>query len=235
MYAESVKAKHGSLDPQTRRILEVYIPSFSVCALIGVTIYISTDAVQTIRNKGEGGDPVNVLFLFAFAGANMFVDIVSGIMFYLRGKSALGGQYIAPLRSVSFSLIDEHNNHSHVHDFTSPTGPEGGNKNSHKSFYLPNLNMISALTHVGSDTMRTTAVFVAAILATVTGLNGDVCDATAALVVSCTIVIAVIPLCSEIYGAATRDLPANYIPAHEHPDDHVHVESRLSNSGNSRL
>eukprot|EP00981_Chlorochromonas_danica_P002628 scaffold505_cov245-Ochromonas_danica.AAC.5 len=29
MYAEHVKAKHGGLDINTRRILEVYIPSFS--------------------------------------------------------------------------------------------------------------------------------------------------------------------------------------------------------------
>ena len=62
--------------------------------------------------------------------------------------------------------------------------------------------MISALTHVGGDTMRTMSVFFAAVIATA-GQPSSLCDAWAAIVVSFTICIAVIPLVNEIYKAAT--------------------------------
>jgi Co/Zn/Cd efflux system component len=41
MYAENVKARFGSIDRTTRLIIEVYIPSFSVTALMGVSIYVA--------------------------------------------------------------------------------------------------------------------------------------------------------------------------------------------------
>ena len=47
-----------------------------------------------------------------------------------------------------------------------------------------NVNMASAFTHVGADTMRTAAVFIAALVSTVTGASGSACDAWAAIVVS---------------------------------------------------
>ena len=59
--------------------------------------------------------------------------------------------------------------------------------------------MLSALTHVGSDTLRTTAEIVAACIAIFGGYPSGQCDAWAAVVVSGTIVLAVIPLCKEIY------------------------------------
>lgn len=45
-----------------------------------------------------------------------------------------------------------------------------------------NLNMLSAFTHVGGDTMRTFAVFLAAVIATTTDVSGAECDAWAAVV-----------------------------------------------------
>jgi Co/Zn/Cd efflux system component len=42
MYAENVKARFGSIDRNTRLVIEVYIPSFSVVALMGVSIYVAT-------------------------------------------------------------------------------------------------------------------------------------------------------------------------------------------------
>jgi len=50
-----------------------------------------------------------------------------------------------------------------------------------------NVNMASAFTHVGADTMRTAAVFIAALVSTTTGASGSACDAWAAIVVSLSI------------------------------------------------
>jgi len=173
MYAEYVKGQGRVIDERTRFIMEVYVPSFSVAALIGVTIYITIDAVQTIESGGEDDD-VDVLFLYGFAAANMLVDIISSMMFYCRGKGVLKN----PSLRFSVTMQDEE-----------PTN---------------NLNMISALTHVGGDTLRTLSVFIAAVVATTTTVSGALCDAWAAVVVSFTICIAVCPLIKEIYAAATR-------------------------------
>jgi Co/Zn/Cd efflux system component len=159
-----------------------------VTALVAVTIYISVDAISVIKEHGKEGDEVNIIFLYAFAAGNFFVDLISSIMFYLRGKDALVNVHDtlhAPLRTFSLdrSSID-----------------------MGKRSLLPNLNMISALTHVGSDTLRTASVFIAALIATFGKQNGNLCDAWAAVVVSITIFAAIIPLCTEIYKAATTDI-----------------------------
>lgn len=180
MYAERVKAKQGTIDPATRRILEVYVPTFSICALLGVTGWITSDAIKVIMN-GDDGDDVNVAFLFGFASANFVIDVISSILFYTRKDSVLKDE---PLHTFSMD------------------------RNSiawSKKPLLPNLNMISALTHVGSDTMRTCSVFIAAMIATVGHQSSSLCDAWAAVVVSITIVLAVIPLIKEIVNVAMKD------------------------------
>lgn len=89
-----------------------------------------------------------------------------------------------------------HTNHQHV----------GGRKS--------NLNMLSAFSHVLGDTFRTLSTFSAAIISTLSGIDGDICDAWAAIVVSITIVL----LCSlllweikdaalEIWNEDCRDVP----------------------------
>lgn len=284
MYAESVKAKQGFLDGRTRYLLEVYIPSFSVMALLGVTIYIMTDAVQVIRNHGDdGGEEVSVVFLYAFSCGNFAVDVFSSLMFYLRGADGLknyhtvvhithgpdsldssshhpldpeqGGaaaragaatvphdHYVPPLRAHSLDERTERFIHDsettlHAHQqekmkrhgasataapVAAPAAAKAGTNNgsSYQHGETPsrsmsmtavrkirnNLNMLSALTHVGSDTMRTLSVFIAAVIASSTGYSGNLCDAWAAVVVSITIFGAVIPLCAEIYKAATHPL-----------------------------
>jgi len=51
-------------------------------------------------------------------------------------------------------------------------------------------------------------VFIAALITTVSGANGNLCDAWAAIVVSITIIFAVIPLCNEIYKASGERIEA---------------------------
>lgn len=51
-------------------------------------------------------------------------------------------------------------------------------------------------------------MFIAALITTVSGANGNLCDAWAAIVVSITIIFAVIPLCNEIYKASGERIEA---------------------------
>jgi Co/Zn/Cd efflux system component len=179
MYSEYVKRKYGRLDDTTRFVLEVGIPSFSVLALLGVTAWITYDAILVIRNPEDGS--VNVLFLFGFASANALVDIICSLLFFLRRKDVLLNVSTGVPGSVPS-----------VSKFPSDVDP----------VQSVNLNMASALTHVCGDTLRTTALFLAALIATVTDISGAVCDAWAAVVVTVTILFIVIPLSSEIYRHA---------------------------------
>jgi Co/Zn/Cd efflux system component len=67
----------------------------------------------------------------------------------------------------------------------------GGNADANNK---KNLNMMSAFTHIMGDTLRTVSMLLAALVATITGIDGDICDAWAALVVSLTILV----LCASL-------------------------------------
>lgn len=57
-----------------------------------------------------------------------------------------------------------------------------------------NINMMSAFVHILGDTLRTIAIFLAAFVSTVTGIDGDICDAWAAILVSGSILVICWPL-----------------------------------------
>jgi Co/Zn/Cd efflux system component len=76
---------------------------------------------------------------------------------------------------------------------TTPTASPGDKKN---------LNMMSAFTHVLGDTLRTISVFLAALVSTLTGIDGDICDAWAAIIVAVTIVALSAHIMLEIRKAA---------------------------------
>ena len=218
MYAERVKSrsKNGQIDKTTRFLIEALVPMISVSALIGVSIYITIEAVDIIQAYKDGSqskddDQVNVLFLYGFAGANLLVDLLSAFMFYKKGESVFHDpndvMYIRK-RSTSISksidrtrskskegraaaaLLFLHGGHTHSTD-------QAGERNPIKK----NLNMISAFTHVWCDTLRTISVFVAAIVASTTTVSSTLCDAWASIAVSITIFLFIIPLLSEIYQA----------------------------------
>jgi Co/Zn/Cd efflux system component len=214
MYAERVKsrAKDGEIDKQTKLYIEVLVPMISVGALIGVSIYITIEAVSIIRAYQDGSqssddEQVNVFFLYGFAGANLLVDIISAYMFYKRGRSAFQDPHdILYIRKRSMSIsqsIDRTRSkskegaigllHHHIHASDDAPGED--------SVFKRNLNMISAFTHVWCDTLRTLSVFVAAIIVSVLKLPSTLCDAWASIVVSFTIFLFIIPLLREIYLA----------------------------------
>ena len=188
LYAEHVKETRGRIDESTRMLLEVYVPTLSVAALIGVSTYVTIDAIDVVVNPPEDDD-VDVIFLFAFAGANMAVDIICALCFSMLGSNViyqknchtfstdeLAPRHIEFLKDESISPVDQ----------------------------KKNLNMISALTHVSGDTLRTLSVFIAALFATFSDFSGAQCDAWAAIVVTATIFGIVIPLVKEIYLALIK-------------------------------
>lgn len=176
MYAEKLKQQGRALDERTRLILEVYIPGFSVTCLLAVTGWITSDAVTVIMNGGDD-EEVDVAFLYGFAVGNFVVDVISSYLFYMRGEDVLLS------RTYGYSADGD--------------DPDSAAK-------VANLNMISALTHVGGDTMRTLSVFFAAVIATATTIKSSLLDAWAAIIVTITIVIAVIPLIKEIITATHK-------------------------------
>lgn len=95
------------------------------------------------------------------------------------------GYNAAPTESEESQDHDDHHHHHHHHH-----GPK------------KNLNMMSAFTHVIGDMMRTFAMFAAALISSLTGMEGDKCDAWASLVVAGTIVLLCASLISEIATAA---------------------------------
>ncbi|RYH15781.1 hypothetical protein EON65_31130 [archaeon] len=189
LYAEHVKEQDGILSRNTRVIIEVIIPSFSVLALLAVTAYITSDAIATISHPQSGDNGNLIIFMYAFASGNMLVDIISILMFYLRGKSG----FLSAFRHINNEEDDSKSTPSENIMITS------------------NLNMVSALTHLGSDSLRTSAVFIAAVLSSIFHLNPDHCDAWAALVVSFTIAMACVPLCREICIARRECREGEYL------------------------
>lgn len=134
---ERVKLKGHELSKREKFILEVGIPTFSVCALLGITGYITSEAVGVIMDGGEDDD-LSIVILYSFASVNMVIDIVSFLMFYYRRKTVF-----------SDNKIEE----EEIRRST-------------------NLNMISAFTHVGGDTLRTISLFLVAIIATFSSVPG---------------------------------------------------------------
>jgi Co/Zn/Cd efflux system component len=176
MWAERTKAKYGDLDKSTRYYLEVYIPTFSICGLLAVTVWIASEAVQTVMDPEDDGEEVDIIFLYAFAGVNMLIDIISTFFFYQSRDTVFLHTRISRMSRIS------------------GTNPSG-------AVTSLNLNMYSAFTHVGGDTFRTLSVLICAVIAATTNFSSTLCDAWAAIAVTLSICALVVPLMSEIYKA----------------------------------
>lgn len=184
--------------------LQVYVPTFSVTALLGVTAYVTVGAVHDILYKPEDDD-VNIYIMYGFAAANTVVDIISVYMFYRMGEAAFFQDKHALTR-------DEQQGEASGGNYSVEEGAGRGDEDvvgeaAPRSVVVgveKNLNMISAFTHVGGDSLRTVSIFVAAIVANVKLGAPYLCDAWAAVIVTVTIVLMVIPLINEIFKAYSR-------------------------------
>lgn len=191
MQAERIKSREGYIPLETKMALEVWVPSFSVAALLGVTAYVTVGSVHDILYEPEDDD-VKIDVMYGFAIANALVDVISIYMFWVKGTEVF--------RQDAHGLAVQED--THLEDASEGVvAGEAGPVRSVVTGTEKNLNMISAFTHVGGDTMRTFSIFFAALIASAGGGPAYLCDAWAAAVVTLTIIIMVIPLIKEIWGA----------------------------------
>jgi len=262
IYGERIKAKYGFLDKKTRLRLNVWIPLWSVLALVGISAWICSEAIEIIVADFNGDnvdedDDVDVNFMFGFAGANFLIDIVSAKLFlgghdgHNHGHSH-GARFYEqePLKSsrlksachvckvvehrfrASFSSIDGGQKSKSMDGKPSSNNTRSNSRGSQKSHDCHdceadssedsilqrsklegeekdeklNLNMMSAFMHAFGDTMRTLSTLCAALVASVTTIRGDSCDAWACIICAVTVILLVIPLLAEIRKAYREEL-----------------------------
>lgn len=138
--------------------------------------------------------------------ANFVVDIVSSCMFAYRGSAAFSADdsqmYLAVPDSETVDCEEQQQSQTQAEGEKRIKWQASEDDSSGLQSKL-NLNMCSALTHLGGDTLRTSSVFIAAIVAASSRAPVNLCDAWAAVVVSITTVVLVIPLIYHIYVAAS--------------------------------
>eukprot|EP00607_Mallomonas_marina_P010207 CAMPEP_0182422336 /NCGR_PEP_ID=MMETSP1167-20130531/7988_1 /TAXON_ID=2988 /ORGANISM="Mallomonas Sp, Strain CCMP3275" /LENGTH=277 /DNA_ID=CAMNT_0024600303 /DNA_START=282 /DNA_END=1115 /DNA_ORIENTATION=+ len=194
LYAENLRSKYGHVSQNMSMLLEVGIPSLSVSLLLAVTTYITWGAAQILMAGNQEEENVDVLFLYGFSSANFVVDMVCTAVVLYRGKE------------IMYHSNDQHSLITRVNSSSSITEPSADPSELSAEDNKPkrNLNMISAITHVGGDTLRTSSMFIAALVSTITGVAGDIVDAWAAIIVTITIITIILPLCREIRSAYLR-------------------------------
>jgi len=197
IYAERLKAQEKEISTRTRFLLEIFIPSISLCCLLIVTGYVTSSAVHVIRRPSEEHEVVNIHFLYGFSIANVLVDVFSSLMFFRKGDEDVFLSYRLK-KPVSHNHLPR-NGYDQLEDV------EIGDTNHTKTCASKmNLNMVSAFAHLSGDSMRTTSVIIAASISSIYSIPSNICDAWAAIVVAITIVTMVIPLATEIYKAACK-------------------------------
>lgn len=186
-YSEYVKSKNsGRIDDRTKFMLQIAIPLLSISSLLGVTFWIAQSAILIILFPPKKS-VVNIYFLYGYASCNAVIDVISAIMFYHRRENVLVQVEGSCSEETTVDTTSQSNRKHESNDLAS---------------LKLNINMASALTHVGGDSFRTLAVFLAACTSSITTWNPDVIDAWAALLVSISIIILVSPL----IVAVTREL-----------------------------
>lgn len=200
-FAEYMKSSDSGTKAKSSMLhdcaIEVFIPGISVMALLGVTGWVCSDAV--LRLLGHKDEDVDVAFLYYFAGANLLVDIVCTWLFYLRRQDV----FLQPSKEKAHEEDEAIEQSAYDMDDVEIVFAEysesdkslvQGGKEGQTQLKAKNLNMISAFTHVGGDTLRSFTVLVAAVISSSFSIDASITDAIAAIVVSFTIVVAVMPL-----------------------------------------
>ena len=89
LVAENTKDYSGRIgNPRSeyqRIVTEIAIPSFSVLCLLGVTFYITYDAINVLRHPPLVDD-VPLVYLYGFAFLNLVIDVLCATLFVFRGR-----------------------------------------------------------------------------------------------------------------------------------------------------
>lgn len=217
---EWYKSRNNRITQHSRLFMEVIIPSLSVLSLIAVTLYVTYDAVRVVLNPPVT-NTVDVGFLYGFSMGNIFVDLFCSYLFYLR-RNDVFEEKVMPHLSLDTSIFDDEfgdleKDIEFEFEQTQEAAKEDENNSSllgcftvfyhllqphnHDDKAKANLNMLSALAHIFGDTIRTISEFLAASISSISGIDGDICDAWAAIVVAISILVVSGRLIIEIIGA----------------------------------
>lgn len=168
MLAERQKAK--GVTERRRLQLEVFVPLFSVVALLATSVYIIVGAAATIAAPPSDGGNTNEAMMLGFSITNLIIDIVCVTCFAQASK-------LFGFRTHEQPQTDD------------------GRETDVRERERANTNLCSAYTHVLADTLRSVAVLVAAAISLKDkSINSSVADAWAAVVVSVIIFASVVPL-----------------------------------------
>lgn len=88
IYAEILKARHEEMDERTHFILEVIVPGTSLCCLLLVTAYVTVESVHVLVFPNDDHDEVDIMYLYGFSALNVFIDVFSSIMFFVKPNDA---------------------------------------------------------------------------------------------------------------------------------------------------
>eukprot|EP00041_Stephanoeca_diplocostata_P010072 m.159587 g.159587 ORF g.159587 m.159587 type:complete len:351 (-) comp18007_c0_seq12:2559-3611(-) len=174
------RAKLGKTERQKIKI-DLLAPGASIVALVIVTIYVTWIAIVTLKKTTAGDaspgdtDKVNPTVMWAFATVNLILDFGNIAMFFVKKSST--NAYCGYYLDCTCS---------------GAAGSDG------------DLNMLSALAHVGADTLRSVAVLIAGSLAAAGVASGAEMDASGAIVVSIAIVLSIIPIVSGLHANAMK-------------------------------
>lgn len=125
------------------------------------------------------------------------------------------------------STSQSENNYRDINN-TSNSNTVDNSVNSKSVVVHKNLNMMSAFTHILGDTLRTIAIFLAALISSLTSIDGDICDAWAALLVAITILI----LCINLFINITTAI--SHIYGYNNSEDQSPNNRNSNNTSRSR-
>ena len=215
-----------------RLYLELVPPAISLVALISITVITLREAISTLWGEVDGNDQedVSIQIMLLFSGGNLLLDVMN-VTCFARAHSAFGleavrkehkslqdswrgtGETTALLqdslndRSVSYT-IEEESEEKQGGDLINLNMCSAWTVRWNEIWLLSGLSLTLLLQHICADTLRSTAVLVAAAIATaIPSIEGSVADSSAAIAVSVIILISLIPLahgllwtCVKIYN-----------------------------------
>jgi Co/Zn/Cd efflux system component len=242
MLAESFKGSYNSATSSRCKLFtKILAPTFAVTTLTIITGFILSKAISILSDP-PAENSVEAEIMYTFSILNFVIDGICVVAFAFRGKEVFYETRGIPQLSLDTSVHSEgSDDFGHLDDDLELQPTQRTEKDTTLvsllwSYYCcpcssgsrfntadeKNLNMLSAFTHLSGDTLRTISVFVAALVSTVAGINSDLCDAWAAIVVSATIVVIMIPLvrdiCSEVSTACR-----NWSDYGEHEGDQEYI------------
>jgi Co/Zn/Cd efflux system component len=167
MFAEHAKGRYDMESIRMQFLIKVIIPTIAVMTLLGVTAYITMEAINILLNPPPN-DVVHVSFLYAFSIINLLVDLYCIHSFYYRGENVFietmesGHHDHLNITTSSNSFDSEDADESFTHSDDDLDKIQYRNEKQEM-----NLNMLSAFTHVGGDTLRSISVLTAAAVSSI--------------------------------------------------------------------